>query len=275
MADSTYTPKVYRKQGGDVLVIADGGAILDERNTGKIYVDPNGSDVYGDGSLFSPYATLTQAFSVVTTARKTVVMRGGDYDEAAAVVWPDVNGVVLEGVDGEVVISSSASITCVIGIDPAAAAATWLATLKNIEIDHGDIVGLQVNNTSVGKRINLFLKNFTGSAGSGSSIDINRSGAAGDAIRVYADGDGHTIEGLVTVITESTDDRFRFKGYRLIGGLTVVGAVACEVTLINTGVLTSGLTVDGANKLTNIHSWYETDANPNVYTVLADAYATY
>lgn len=282
-ADTTYQPKTYRRANGDETVIADGGklivesggAIHDERNTSKIYVSPEGSDTYGDGSLFSPVATLTKAFTLVTTARKNIIMFGGDYDEAAALVWPDVNGVVVEGIDGDVVISSSASITHVIGIDPAAASGTWSATLKNIEIDHGDIVGLQVDNASVGKRINLYLKNFTASAGSGSSIDINRSGAAGDAIRVYADGEGNTIEGLVTVITESTDDRFRFKGYRLIGGLTVVGAVACEVTLINSGVLTSGLTVDGANKLTNIHSWYETDANPNVYTVFADAYATY
>lgn len=27
MADPTYQPKVYRKQGGDELVVADGGAI--------------------------------------------------------------------------------------------------------------------------------------------------------------------------------------------------------------------------------------------------------
>jgi hypothetical protein len=212
---------------------------------------------------------------MVTTSRKKLIVDAGDYDEVDAVVWPDVNGVELIAVNGKAVISASASITHVIGIDPAAASGTWSATLGNIELDHGDIIGLQVDNASVGKRINLYLQNFSSNAGSGASIDINRSGAAGDAIRVYADGQGDTIEGLVTVITESTDDRFRFKGYRLIGGLTVVGAIASEVTLINTGVLTSGLTVDGANKLTNVHCWYETDANPNVYTVLADAYATY
>jgi len=306
-----YNTKVYMKQGGAEQVVGSGGKVtvqsggivdvesggslkiagtaitataaeinkLDNATAGsstaKIYVNTEGSDTNGNGSIFAPYKTLTKAFTVVTTARKTVIMSGGDYDEAAAVVWPSVNGVIVEGIDGDVVISSAASITHVIGIDPAAASGTWSATLKNIEIDHGDIVGLQVDNSVVAKRINLYLKNFTASAGSGSSIDINRSGAAGDAIRVYADGEGNTIEGLVTVITESTDDRFRFKGYRLIGGLTVVGAVASEVTLINSGVLTSGLTVDGANKLTNVGCWYETDANPNVYTAFTNAYATY
>ena len=241
----------------------------------KIHINVNGNDKLGTGTAFSPVKTLTKALTLVSATRNKIIIDACDYDEVDAVVWPDVNGVELIAVNGKAVISASASITHVIGIDPAAATGTWSATLENIELDHGDIIGLQVDNTSVGKRINLYLKNFSAGADSGSSIDINRSGAAGDAIRVYADGNGDTIEGLVTVITESTDDRFRFKGYRLIGGLTVVGAIASEVTLINTGVKTSGLTVDGANKLTNVHCWYETDENPNVYTVFADAYATY
>jgi hypothetical protein len=259
---------------GSQVVRRDASGNIAVAVTTAIYADPSGNDTTGNGSIINPVASLTKAFTLVTDTRKIVLMRGGDYNEAAAVVWPGVSGIVVEGI-GDVVISSSASITHVIGINPAAAAGTWSATLKNVEIDHGDIVGLQVDNASVGKRINLYLKNFTASAGSGSSIDINRSGGAGDAIRVYADGEGNTIEGLVTVITESTDDRFRFKGYRLIGGLTVVGAIASEVTLISTGVLTSGITVDGAVKDTYIHCWYETDANPNVYTVFADSYATY
>jgi hypothetical protein len=240
----------------------------------KIYVATNGDDTDNDGGINAPVSSLTKAFTLVTTARKKIIISAGDYDEAAAVVWPDVNGVELICPDGKAVISASESITHVIGIDPAAASGTWSATLGNIELDHGDIIGLQVDNASVGKRINLYLQNFSTNADSGASIDINRSGAAGDAIRVYADGNGDTIEGLVTVITESTDDRFRFKGYRLIGGLTVVGAVECEVFLANCGVLTSGLTLDGANLLSNVNCWYETDANPNVYTALADHYDT-
>jgi hypothetical protein len=244
----------------------------------KIYVDPDGDDTNGDGSLFSPVATLTAALALVTTSRKKIVIRSGEYDEAAALVWPDVDDVVLTCPDGVATISSSASTTHVLGVDPAAAAGTWTFTLENICISHANgQIGLQVDNSAVGKRINMILKNFSSEAETttDASIDINRSGAAGNAIRVYADGSGQVIEGLVTVITESTDDRFRFKGYRLTGGLTVVGAIASEVTLISCGVKTSGLTVDGANKLTNIHCWYETDANPNVYTVFNDAYATY
>jgi hypothetical protein len=277
----------YRPSDGLVILKIDGenrkvvfpngsGLRAGTSPTGKIFVDTDGSDTDGNGTREDPYASLTKALAAVTTARKTVLMRGGDYDEAAAVVWPDVNGVIVKAVDGPVVITSEASTTHVIGIDPAAATSTWSATLDGIEIENGDgQIGLQVDNSAVGKRINLFLKDFTGSLSGdtpGASIDINRSGGAGDAIRVYADGSGNTIEGLVTFITESTDDRLRFKGYRLIGGLTVEGAVASEVTLFQCGVLAGGLTVDNTNLLSNIGCWYETDDNPNVYTALADHY---
>jgi hypothetical protein len=102
------------------------------------------------------------------------------------------------------------------------------------------------------------------------AIDVNRTGAADKAIRIYATGSGHTIEGLVDYITESTDDRVRFTGYRLVGGLTVTGAVANEVTLINCGIGATLLTLDAANSHNLIGCWYETDANPNVYTAIAD-----
>lgn len=242
-----------------------------------IVVSASGSDTLGAGSFLAPYLTITKAFTEVTTDRKKVLVYAGEYEEAASLTWPAVNGVELGALGGTVTITAPGA-DQVIKIDPAAASSTWSATLSNICVDHEDgQVGLQVDNATVGKRINLYLKNFSANAetATDASIDINRSGAAGDAIRVYAEGTGELVEGLITVITESTDDRFRFKGMRLIGGLTVVGAVACEVTLINTGMKTSGLTVDGANKLTNVGCWYETDDNPNVYTNFANAFATY
>lgn len=240
-----------------------------------LVVSLNGSDTEGSGSPQAPYLTITKAFSEVTTDRKRVLVYAGDYEEAASLTWPDVNGVELVAVGGTVTITAPDA-DQVIKIDPAAAAGTWSATLDGICPDAEDgQVGLQVDNASVGKRINLYLKNFSANqeTATDASIDINRTGAAGNAIRVYADGDGGLVEGLVTVITENTDDRFRFKNMRLVGGLTVVGAIACEVTLINTGI--SAKTLDGANKLTNIGCWYETDANPNVYTNFANAFATY
>jgi len=261
-----------------VLLVGQFPGLSSESATQKyIVVSLNGSDTLGVGSPQAPYLTITKAFTQVTADRKNVLVYTGEYEEAAALAWPDVNGVELVAVGGTVTITAPGA-DQVIKIDPAAASGTWSATLSGICPDAEDgQVGLQVDNATVGKRINLYLKNFSANqeTATDASIDINRSGAAGDAIRVYADGDGGLVEGLVTVITESTDDRFRFKNMRLVGGLTVVGAVACEVTLINTGMKASGLTVDGANKLTNVGCWYETDANPNVYTNFANAFATY
>jgi hypothetical protein len=264
LSSTTYLINCQNYLDTAVLAVAD-----------YIVVRADGSDTLGSGSFIQPYASITKAFTQVTTAKKKVLVYAGEYVEAASVTWPNVNGVELNAIGGVAIISASSG-DQVIKIDPAAASGTWSATLDHIEVSHSTgQVGLQVDNATVGKRINLELKHFSAEAQTpaNASIDINRSGAAGDAIRVYADGSGETIEGLVTVITESTDDRFRFKGMRLIGGLTVVGAVASEVTLINTGL--SAKTLDGANKLTNIGCWYETDANPNVYTNFANAFATY
>jgi hypothetical protein len=269
IGDQSITGNIFL--GGDII---QRFSSLDD----KIHVSPIGSDILGTGTAFSPVKTLAKAFTMVTATRNKVVMDSADYDEVSALVWPSTNGIELIAKEGKAFISASESVTHVLGIDPAAASGTWSATLENIEISHADgQVGLQVDNTNVGKRINLYFKRFSAEAETpaNASIDINRTGAAGNAIRLYVDGQGDTIEGLVTVITESTDDRFRFKGMRLVGGLTVVGAIASEVTLINSGMKTSGLTVDGANKLTNIGCWYETDVNPNVYTAFTNAYATY
>jgi hypothetical protein len=266
LSSTTYLINCQNYLDTAVLTVAD-----------YIVVRADGSDTLGSGSFIQPYASITKAFTQVTTAKKKVLVYAGSYEEAASVTWPDVNGVELTAIGGVATITAPGA-DQVIKIDPAAAAGTWSATLSSICIDAEDgQVGLQVDNASVGKRINLYLKNFSANqeTATDASIDINRSGAAGDAIRVYAEGAGELIEGLVTVITESTDDRFRFKGMRLIGGLTVAGAVASEVTLIDVGMKTSGLSVNGSNKLTNIGCWYETDANPNVYTNFANAFATY
>jgi len=72
-----------------------------------IFVATNGSDT-GTGSIVRPYATLTKAFSVLTSARKTIFVMPGDYAEAATLTWPNIDGVRISGMDsqGNVVISA-------------------------------------------------------------------------------------------------------------------------------------------------------------------------
>jgi hypothetical protein len=77
MADTTYQPKVYRKQGGDVMVIAAGGQILVEPGGSVMGGNPTGAADYfvdlnvsatGDGSINSPFATIAEAITASNTS---------------------------------------------------------------------------------------------------------------------------------------------------------------------------------------------------------------
>jgi len=72
MSDSTYGPRVYRKQGGDVMVVANGGQILVEPGGSVMGGNPTGAADYfvdlnvsatGDGSIASPFSTLAEAIA--------------------------------------------------------------------------------------------------------------------------------------------------------------------------------------------------------------------
>jgi hypothetical protein len=77
MADNTYMPKVYRKQGGDVLVIAAGGQILAEPGGSIMAGNPTGAADYfvdlnvsatGSGSMQDPFATIAEAITASNTS---------------------------------------------------------------------------------------------------------------------------------------------------------------------------------------------------------------
>jgi hypothetical protein len=237
------------------------------------YVAITGADSLDVTMAGIKYATIQEAMTAAV-ADSIIIVGPGTYAED--VTWSDYSGVQLVAqVPGTVTIEAVAANA--ISIDPAAASGTWSATIKGIKLSHDDgLVGLQVDNASVGKRINLYLDDMgiESETSTDHAIDVNRSGAATDAIRIYANGHNTTIEGLVHVIFECADDRVRFNGYRLVGGITQTGAIAdAEVTLINCGILTSGRTFDAAVTHNLIGCWAETDANPNVYTAIADEVA--
>jgi hypothetical protein len=216
------------------------------------------------------YATIQAAMTAATTTKRTIIVGPGTYSED--VTWSDVNGVSLVAlIPGTVTIEAVTAFA--ISINPAAASATWSATIQGITLSHGKgLVGLQVNNTNVGKRINLYLNDvdIESETVTDHAIDVNRGGTSSHAIRLYANGHGNTIEGLVDFITESTDDRVRFWGYRLVGGITITGAIVMEVTFVNCGILTSGETYGTGNVSNHFGCYNETDANPNVHTVVSD-----
>ncbi len=239
-----------------------------------IWVSTEGNDTTGKGCVDSPYATITKAFTMVTTTRKTIFVLPGDYAEAAALTWPSINGTRLIGLDGQgnVAISNAGAGTWVLTVNPTVQTGSFEAFIENIYIDHGDIIGIELNNTATTKKVLLHLKSVTTGAGSGASLHCTHTDV-GNAIRLYAD-DCIEVEGLVDWHMLNADDRIRFYNSMLIGGLTTsADATAGEVTLIGTGVLTTGLTIgNAANVLTYVGSYYRTDAG--VYTQLADTYSS-
>ena len=64
MADSTYQPKVYRRQGGDVLVVANGGEINMEPG-GKISSDGAVLDITGSRGGNAALASVLTALETL------------------------------------------------------------------------------------------------------------------------------------------------------------------------------------------------------------------
>jgi len=248
---------------------------LRDLDPSMIIVSVEGNDTTGKGCWDSPYATITKAFTMVTATRKTIYVLPGDYAEAAALTWPSITGTRLIGMDGQgnVTISNGGAGTWVLTINPTVQTGSFEAFIENINIDHGDIIGLEINNTATAKKVIVHLKSVSAEAGSGDSINVTHTDAA-NAIRLYAK-NCHEIEGLVDWQMKNASDRIRFYESVLAGGLTTsADVIAGELTLSNTVILTGALTIgNAANILTYRGCLYRTDADPSIYTELADGYS--
>lgn len=66
MADGTYTPKVYRKTGGDTQVVASGG-IVDVESGGEITVESGGEINIVAGGKITDDGTQAAAIAAITT----------------------------------------------------------------------------------------------------------------------------------------------------------------------------------------------------------------
>ncbi len=237
-----------------------------------IVVSPAGDDTIGSGSFSNPYATLTKAFTVWTATRHTIFVLSGDYEEAATLTWPSITGLKLVAL-GPVTVSNANSAAQVLLISPTYTAATFEATIEGpLNIAADTQIGLKIANANMTKKLNVYLDGLSAEMDtSGDSIDIAGT-VAGQAIRLYAK--DLDLEGLLHFTANDAGSRCRVEGSSLMGGITLAGAVAAEVTLLNTKVLTSGLTKASEWGINNVGCVYATDADPAVYTEFANAYDT-
>lgn len=181
--------------------------------------------------------TITKAFALVTTGLKTILVEPGIYDEP--LTWPTVSDVRLLGLSSQwdTVIKDSTEEAQGLSIAPGAQIASWSAAIENIYISHRHAGqdGIAVVHTSVGKKLNLYLKNVGGEADSDADkFIVVTHGGSGNAVRIYWDGNNGEVEGLIYFETKDAGDRLYVDNVDLLGGIqTSADAVALTMRFKN------------------------------------------
>lgn len=224
--------------------------------------------VYGSNGVFkATYSTINLA--VAALANDDILKIGNGSFTLSAACDITKTGVKIIGSDSTTIVGAAGADYCfktVFG----AITSTKEITIKNISFDHGDDAtqqGIVIDNASATGRINAYLENVSGESDGGDSIHVTHTATAA-AIRLYVT--GGTFEGPVNFTVKNTDDRIRFEGSTLRGGLvTSTDNVAMEIELWNCKVLHEGVTGGHASQLAYaMYCLSETDANPNVYAAL-------
>jgi hypothetical protein len=251
------------------------GLVLGAVPTYYIWVSPSGDDsTSGNGSFTTPYKTITKALATATATRNTIMVMPGTYSEVD-LVWPNVNGLTLEAPFGGVSVEQSTKAgTAVLTIAPTSTA-TWSASIANIEFvsDYtaGTCIAIANANISANKKLIVELKNTTLSTKNPTDKSLTVANTVATvAVRVYASGDMETWEGLVSFAALNASDRLRIYHHRVIGAITMSGAVASEIALIGSCVPVP--TMNAANRFTNSGCWHEDDGDPDTYSAYTDAY---
>lgn len=233
-------------------------------NDTTIWVSPNGNDEVNNGYFESPFATIAKAIAAITSTRKTIALLPGAYTHSTDTDIT-VSGTKIIGLGG---VSVTASGVTTYGLKTVFGAATGTKefTMENLSWDSGAKVGIQLQNTSAGAKINAYFNdvNFSADAATYSSIDVDHV-VTDHAIRVYCT--RCTTEGKVDFVAGNAGDRFRFTYGNLRGGLVCgTGDYDLEILIGWSTFLLNGITGGHANqRAIFIASASETDADPNVY----------
>jgi len=238
--------------------------------SGFVAVSKDGDDTYGNGSFGAPLLTIAAGLAALTAVRKTLIVLPGEYSEAA-LVWPSITGLELVAPFGEVSITNSDAAAAVLTISPTYSASTFEATIRGaINLAADTQIGLAIANAAMTKKLNVYLDGLSAELDtSGDSIDVAGT-VAGQAIRVYAK--NLDLEGLLHFTANDAGSRLRIESSNLVGGVTTTGAVAAELSMRNTRVLTGGLSAATEWKLSHVGCIYATDADPAIYSELAAAF---
>jgi hypothetical protein len=236
-----------------------------------IVVSKGGNDSTGTGAFTRPFLTVAKAITLWTVARNTIIILPGTYSEAATLTWPNLTGLQMVGI-GQPSIANGNSAAQVILINPTFTASTLEATLKGINIAADTQIGVNIDNANMTKKLIIYLDGVTMEMStSGDSVNVAGTTAT-QAVRLYID--NCNFEGLVHFTASVESSRLRCSASKFVGGITTAGAVAAELCLRNCEVLTGGLTIGSATwNLTYRGCLYATDADPAVYSELADGYS--
>ena len=245
-ADFYLGTQVGGKAGAETIVRGDLN-VGTGSGGGDIFIDVQGDDTYGNGTAQQPFASLTAAVAAVTATRKNIFAGAGEFEEAGAVVWPTISGVKLFGAGGnyQTVISAAAGDE-VISVAPGAQDSTFEMWIENIYIDHTTTGqdGLKLDNTSMTKKLNCYLKNFGADAKTDSDKSITVThGDTSNAVRIYAGGDNGGIEGAIYFETKDGGDRLHLRDMDLNGGIEFsTDAIAVQLRLTRCRVKADGIT---------------------------------
>jgi len=239
----------------------------------QIWVSPDGDDDNGDGTFLNPYASLTQAMAIVTTARKIIMLMPGEYEEAASILWPSINGIEIRGVCGGVTIVGTSGEDEVFEIDPTVQTSTFVVILANLGIScPNGVDGITFDNNNVGRKILLILENveIENDTGTDKALNVVHT-EAGEAMRVYASGLKNIWEGILYIVPKNVDDRFTFDGLQLDGGITFGTATIASVTTFKDCIVKDGGGAGGQDtQILNVLGCYSLTDTTYAAAALAD-----
>ena len=192
-------------------------------------------------------------------ANQTIELMPGDYVLTESLSIPlAASGGGLVAV-GAVTITGAAAADEAILVDPAVATGTFEYTLQGFNSIKGGAnkIGLHVLNTSIGKKVNVYLKQTNlHDNGTGKALTaVNSDGS--NAIRIYADGPGE-IDGIAFT-PKDAGDRLVMTGYNIDQNLVVAAVdVAATFFFKNCRIPHEGMTGGHATNVISVaNCWTE------------------